>query len=156
MDDQELIHQLQPLGDVPTAIKEVAETPTSTILSARGPHGKLYEPAVEKKFLSALRVGAPIEVACGWVGVAPSSFYDRRTNDQDFADAVITAQSSFIIRNLQKMAEASDWKAAQAALQTVLPQLYGKDARGIKSADKVRVRIEMADAPVIDVIEDKK
>ena len=111
-------------------------------------------PELQEELLKALRGGAYVEDACGYVGIHKDTFYEwmRRGADGDdlyseFSDAVEKARASAVVRNialLQKAAEDS-WQAAAWWLERTRPNQYGRRTN-IAGPDGGAIEIKTDDA----------
>jgi hypothetical protein len=111
-------------------------------------------PELQEELLKALKGGAYVEDACGYVGIHKDTFYEwmRRGADGDdlyseFSDAVEKARASAVVRNialLQKAAEDS-WQAAAWWLERTRPNQYGRRTN-IAGPDGGAIEIKTDDA----------
>jgi hypothetical protein len=111
-------------------------------------------PELQEELLKALRGGAYVEDACGYVGIHKDTFYEwmRRGADGDdlyseFSDAVEKARATAVVRNialLQKAAEDS-WQAAAWWLERTRPNQYGRRTN-IAGPDGGAIEIKTDDA----------
>lgn len=88
-----------------------------------------YTPETVTKLIKALTIGATHELACGFAGVAPSTFYEWMQAKPEFAEQVKAAEGAGAVGWLLKIEAAANdgnWQAAAWKLERRYPRQYGR------------------------------
>ena len=88
-----------------------------------------YTPEVIEKLTQALAMGATYELACGYAGIAPSTFYDWIEKKPEFSETVKGAEGKAAVGWLAKIEKAANngaWQAAAWKLERRYPEQYGR------------------------------
>lgn len=93
-------------------------------------------PAVQEQIVQALHVGATHEIACGYAGINPDTFYawmrkgaEGRAPFSEFSEAVQKAEQQAVVgwlATIEQAARAGHWQAAAWKLERRYPKDYGR------------------------------
>ncbi len=78
--------------------------------------GAAYDPAKEKKLLRNVALGVSIEKSALAAGIPRSSLYKRRDEDEDFREAIKTAEARGCVRAAEEVRRTLNATRLKAAL----------------------------------------
>lgn len=104
-----------------------------------------YTPDVTQRIVQALELGATHDLACGYAGISPSTFYDWMAKRPEFSETVNAAQGRAAVKWLAKIEQAASdgtWQAAAWKLERRHPQDYGRRVHEVQGRDGGPIRSE--------------
>jgi hypothetical protein len=93
-----------------------------------------YTPETVQKITQAIELGATYELACGFAGIAPATFYDWMNKKPEFSEAIKTAEGKGAVKWLAKIEAAAtdgNWQAAAWKLERRYPTIYGRNVQDV-------------------------
>lgn len=92
-----------------------------------------YTPELVQRICGALEFGATHEIACGYAGIVPSTFYEWLKKKPEFSEAVKGAEARAAVKWLAKIEQAATthWQAAAWKLERRYPSQYGRTVQDI-------------------------
>lgn len=104
-------------------------------------------PDVEHALCEALKVGAPIRIACGYAGIDEATYHRWNERFPDFREATTRARYGQAVRNLALIQKAApqDYRAALEALRMSFPAEFAKRLE-ISTEERVKIAEEQATA----------
>jgi hypothetical protein len=141
-------------------------TPTATVKHPGGRPSKAT-PSVIELLVEALRDGATHALACAYAGIAESTFYRHMQDNQEFREAIGSAEALGALENLQvvkalthSVDQTVALRAATWILERRYPEQYGKQIVANQHSGEQTLHIVMdaawrgeeqvADQPVIE------
>lgn len=90
---------------------------------------KLDDPDRRKRLISAIKVGATYELACGYAGIHYDTFHEYRKHNPDFVEELKEAEGAAAVTWLTRIelaAQGGQWQAAAWKLERRYPHEFGK------------------------------
>jgi hypothetical protein len=85
-----------------------------------------YTPATLAKIIQSIELGATYEIAAGYAGITPSTFYDWKANKAEFSEAINEAEGKAATKWLAKIEQDPSWQSSAWKLERRYPHQYGK------------------------------
>src|SRR5215204_2993632 len=91
-----------------------------------------YTPERVERLLQAIRIGAPIKMACSYAGIDHGTFLNWRERYSEFSAAIKEAEGIAVVgwlAKIEKAASDGNWQAAAWKLERRYPEDFGRRDR---------------------------
>lgn len=85
-----------------------------------------YTPETVAKIIQAIELGATYEIAAGYAGVSPPTFYEWKKTKPEFLNAINEAEGRAATKWLAKIETDPSWQSSAWKLERRYPHQYGK------------------------------
>lgn len=97
-----------------------------------------YTPETVEKLVTAVKLGATYDLACGYAGISEDTFYRWMNTKPEFSDTIKGAEGAGAIiwlGKIEKAASEGNWQAAAWKLERRYPEKFGRSVIDQRNID---------------------
>lgn len=98
-----------------------------------------YTPETVEKLVTAVKLGATYDLACGYAGIDEATFYRWMKDKREFCDTIKAAEGAGAViwlGKIEKAASDGNWQAAAWKLERRHPEKYGRTVQNVDVTTK--------------------